>query len=492
MNSLLKPCCVHFRQRWVFALMCFLGLFHAYAMRACLSITLTEMVITSEPDVAYDDSCPFNVIENVTVTDASARSREIYSWNEETQGLILSSFYWGYVVTHLPGGLISEKYGGKHTYGLGIFLTAVFTLVTPLSVLWAESTGLIVVRVLMGLGEGVTYPAISFLLAQWIPPDEISRTGTFVYAGQLLGTIYANSISGMILQHTGNWQSVFYIIGGVSAVWYIFWLILCYNNPREHPFISESELNYLNEQLSHTNEKSPPIPWRHVLKSKPMWATVIGMIGFNWSILTIVTDLPKYMSSVLKFSVEHNGYLNSLVYLSMWIGSMIISWLADFMISNKCLSTTNVRKAGSVVALTCSACFVIAGSYAGCDQVLVIVMFTVAMGLMGAAYPSIMVNTLDISPNYSGTLMALSNGISAGFTGILSPYIIGVMTPNQTLGEWRFVFWILFVVSIITNTVYLLIGKGKVEYWNDPNFNTTDISKPTKADESSNICNTVV
>lgn len=75
----------HFRQRWVFAFMCFLGLFHAYAMRACLSITLTEMVITKEPDVTFDDSCPFNTIENVTATGAHARSREIYSWNEEIQ-----------------------------------------------------------------------------------------------------------------------------------------------------------------------------------------------------------------------------------------------------------------------------------------------------------------------------------------------------------------------------------------------------------------------
>lgn len=398
-------------------------------------------------------------------------------------------------MTHLPGGLISEKYGGKHTYGLGIFLTAVFTLLTPLSVAWGDSMGLIIVRVLMGLGEGVTYPAISYLLAQWIPPDEISRTGTFVYAGQLLGTIYANSISGVILYQTGNWQSVFYIIGGVSATWYIFWLILCYNNPREHPFISESELNYLNEQLVHTSEKPPPIPWRHVLRSKPMWATVIGMIGFNWSILTIVTDLPKYMSSVLKFSVQNNGYLNSLVYFSMWIGSMITSWLADFIIGKKYLSTTNVRKAGSVMALFCSACFVVAASYAGCDQVLVIVMFTVAMGLMGAAYPSVMVNTLDISPNYAGTLMALSNGISAGITGIVSPYIIGIMTPNQTLGEWRFVFWILFLVSLATNLVYLLIGKGKAEYWNDPNFqtvDTVDISKPKSSEQPSNVSNTVL
>lgn len=345
----------------------------------------------------------------------------------------------------------------------------------------------------MGLGEGVTYPAINVLLSQWIPPDEKSRISSFVYAGQLLGTIYANSVSGIILQHSDDWSSVFYLIGGTSAIWYFLWLALCYNNPREHPFISKFERNYLNEQLSeHTHKKPPPTPWKHVLKSKPLWAAIIAMLGFNWSLLTIVTDLPKYMSSVLKFSVENNGYVNSLIYLCMWIGSFITSWFADYAIAIKFLSTTSVRKIGSVLALSSSATFVIVASYIGCDQVLVIVMFAVAMSLMGCAYPSVMVNTLDLSPNYSGTLMALSNGISAGITGILSPYIIGVITPNQTLSEWRLVFWILFAISVSANLIFVVCGNGEVEYWNEPGFAIKDKNKKVDGSKSANSVDSVV
>ncbi|XP_016837116.1 sialin-like [Nasonia vitripennis] len=482
-----QVCCVNVRQRWVFAAMCFLGLFHAYAMRACLSIVMTKMVPPIESDVTLDDSCPSTTAEIHSSTNTTLHSEELYDWSEHTQGLILSSFYWGYVVTHLPGATIAEKYGGKHTYGLGIFLTAIFTLLTPLSITWGNSTGLIVTRILMGLGEGVTYPAINVLLSQWIPPDEKSRISTFVYAGQLLGTIYANSVSGIILQHSDDWSSVFYLIGGNSAIWYILWLALCYNNPREHPFISKFERDYLSQQLSeHTHKKPPPTPWKHVLKSKPLWAAIIAMLGFNWSLLTIVTDLPKYLSSVLKFSVENNGYVNSLIYLCMWIGSFITSWSADYVIAIKLLSTTSVRKIGSVLALSSSATFVIVASYIGCDQVLVIVMFAVAMSLMGSSYPSVMVNTLDLSPNYSGTIMALSNGISAGITGILSPYIIGVITPNQTLSEWRLVFWILFTVSVAANLIFVMFGNGEVEYWNEPDFALKDKSKKVNGSRSAN------
>lgn len=142
-------------------------------------------------------------------------------------------------MTHLPGGLIAEKYGGKHTLGIGILSTAVFTLLTPLAIRWGDYPALVGLRILMGLGEGTTYPAINVLLAQWTPPEERSRTGSFVYAGALIGTIYATTVSAIILKYSVvGWHLVFYVIGGSSALWFLVWLFACYNNPREHPFIS--------------------------------------------------------------------------------------------------------------------------------------------------------------------------------------------------------------------------------------------------------------
>lgn len=58
----------------------------------------------------------------------------VYHWSQEQQGWILSSFYIGYVLTHVPGGLIAEKYGGKWTLSLGILSTAIFTILTPFAV----------------------------------------------------------------------------------------------------------------------------------------------------------------------------------------------------------------------------------------------------------------------------------------------------------------------------------------------------------------------
>lgn len=81
---------------------------------------------------------------------------EKYSWDADTQGWILGSFFYGYIITQIPGGYLASKIGGKLLMGFGIFGTSVFTLLTPL----AANLGvgyLIAVRALEGLGEVILF-----------------------------------------------------------------------------------------------------------------------------------------------------------------------------------------------------------------------------------------------------------------------------------------------------------------------------------------------
>ena len=78
----------------------------------------------------------------------------------------------------------------------------------------------------------------------------------------------------------------------------------------------------------------------------------------------------------------------------------------------------------------------ISASYAGCDRVGVVVLITIGTTLMGTFYPGMKVNALDLSPNYSGTVMAIVNGIGA-ITGIITPYLVGVLTPDVSTENAR-------------------------------------------------------
>lgn len=113
---------------------------------------------------------------------------------------------------------------------------------------------------------------------------------------------------------------------------------------------------------------------------------VCAQIGHGIGYFTVVTDLPKYMSDVLKFNVKQNGLYTSLPYLAMWITTMISSVISDYCIKNKYISITNSRKLFTTMSFTGPGIFLVLASFGGCNRILVVAFFTVAMALMGGYY----------------------------------------------------------------------------------------------------------
>ncbi|XP_060521750.1 putative inorganic phosphate cotransporter [Cylas formicarius] len=454
-------------QRYILGIMGFLAVVNAYTMRVVLSVAITEMVQPIEHHDKIDShSCISDWEGNIT-TIHSVRSTNLYPWTSRQQGLILSSFYWGYVITHIPGGMIAERFGGKYSLGLGMLCTAIFTFVTPFVIYATGGNWLwvVAVRVLEGLGEGTTFPALTTLLANWVPLKERSKIGTLVYAGSQIGTVVGNSISGALIAATDDWAIVFYFFGAMGIVWFILWMMLCYSDPQSHPFITEKEKIYLGKHIDNISSEEKIVPWRAILTSGPIWALVVAQIGHDWGFFTMVTDLPKYMKDVLHFNVKQNGLWSSVPYILMWLVSMSSGWLCDWLIHKNHLGISCARKVFTTLASMGPAVFILAASYSGCDRMLAVGMFTIAMGFMGTFYCGMKVNALDLSPNYAGTIMAIVNGIG-GLTGIIVPYLVGALTENHTLAEWRLVFWIAFGVFLVTNLAFVCFGSGKVQHWN--------------------------
>lgn len=448
-------------QRYILGIMGFLAVVNAYAMRVSLSVAITEMVHNTNGDKHDPNACIIEEVQNSTVHYVSD---EVYHWTSQQQGLILSSFYWGYVITHIPGGIWAERFGGKYALGLGILCTSIFTFFTPW-VIYASGGNwiwLVVLRVIEGFGEGTTFPALTALLSKWVPAGERSKIGSLVYAGSQIGTVFSNSVSGALIHSTRSWASVFYFFGGVGIIWTILWTMLCYSDPDSHPFITDKEKAYLKEQITNVRKDKKKIPWRKILTNGPLWALVVAQIGHDWGFFAMVTDLPKYFKEVLRFNVKENGLLSSIPYIFMWIVSLSSGVLCDWLISNNYLKISFARKFFTSVASVGPAVFLLLASYTGCNRNLAVLMFTIGMGFMGTFYCGMKVNALDLSPNFAGTLMAIVNGIGA-LTGIIVPYLISAITENHTLMEWRTVFWITFGVFMVTNVIYGFLGSAEIQ-----------------------------
>ncbi|GFY92525.1 major facilitator superfamily protein [Actinidia rufa] len=122
----IKPWWVQFPKRWVMVLLCFTAFLLCNMDRVNMSIAILPM------------SHQFN-------------------WNSATVGLIQSSFFWGYLLTQIVGGIWADKIGGKLVLGFGVVWWSVATILTPI----AAKIGLpflLVMRAFMGIGEAHSSP----------------------------------------------------------------------------------------------------------------------------------------------------------------------------------------------------------------------------------------------------------------------------------------------------------------------------------------------
>ena len=129
-----------------------------------------------------------------------------------------------------------------------VFINVVCTLLTPAAAkigVWA----VVFMRVLEGIGGGVTFPAEHTLISAWAPPTERSTISSIVYAGTALGTVISMLMAGLLADLYG-WESIFYVMGGLSCIWMFLWVFLVADTPNKQAFMDQSERDYINTSLN--------------------------------------------------------------------------------------------------------------------------------------------------------------------------------------------------------------------------------------------------
>ncbi|GFO06927.1 vesicular glutamate transporter 1 [Plakobranchus ocellatus] len=170
--------------------------------------------LLSSPTAEWNVSNHTNVVEyriKVREEISSEEDGEMV-WDKHTQGLIHGSLYWGYALTNVAGGVLADRYGGKHVIGLSLLSATLLTLLVPVIARW-NVIGLIVLRFLTGFSQGFVSPAMQSLWSHWAPPLESSRLRSICFAGSQMGKVLTYPLTALLCEYgfDGGWPSVFYV-----------------------------------------------------------------------------------------------------------------------------------------------------------------------------------------------------------------------------------------------------------------------------------------
>lgn len=170
----------------------------------------------------------------------------------------------------------------------------------------------------------------------------------------------------------------------------------------------------------------------------PVWATTIAHIGNSWGFWLLLTEMPTYINSVLKFDIKEDGALSSLPYCAMFLLQMPVSYAADVLNERKVITLTVSRKMWNTISTWGGTAGLIGLGYLQNNTTLTIglYVFIVAIGCSTNAGANI--NHFDLAPNYAGIVIGIANTAAAA-AGIAAPLFVGLMIddPVRTLGSGR-------------------------------------------------------
>lgn len=180
-------------------------------------------------------------------------------------------------------------------------------------------------------------------------------------------------LSAGILASNFGWESVFYVMGALSAIWLVLWMWLVQDTPSKQPLISQEERNYINSSLGSSDkpgheEAKSPVPWRRVLTSMPFWAILIAHTCSNWGWYTLLIESTFYFKQVHEFNIKENAVVTAVPFLTMWFFSMALSKLLDALRTRGYISTTFARKIATLFASVVPMICLLILCYIGCNR----------------------------------------------------------------------------------------------------------------------------
>ncbi|CAN8003842.1 unnamed protein product, partial [Ixodes pacificus] len=430
------PCC-DISKRLTVALLSSMGFLISFGIRCNMGVAIVKMT------------------QNNTETMQAE-----FDWSPETIGVIDSSFFWGYLITQVPGGFLAAKYPANRVFGTAIAVSAFLNMLIPGAAKIGFSM-VMVVRILQGLG--VTYPACHGIWRHWAPPLERSRLATLAFCGSYAGAVVGMPLSGILTDYVG-WQACFYFYGVFGALWYVFWLWLSFEKPSKHPTITQAELLYIENSLGQVNLTTPTLkttPWKSIFTSLPVYAIIVANFCRSWTFYLLIISQPMYFGQVFHFEVDKKKQMKLLPPSSMLVV------IGGFLLSTHLLSGSCVHRVGEAIELQ-KLRLLEAGHH---QDVIVSVMLQVLGKFSSAPLEKPVVKNVVCVPYYheiSHNLKSVAKRFGVNLSCALKRLISVQLHSGDVASLWEKVFLIASLIHFGGVIFYAIFASGDKQPWAEP------------------------
>lgn len=409
-----------------------------------------------------------NVSLFLSRTNISVAIIYMFPTNERLEGYLLAAFYVGYCFQTL-GGWVAARFGAKSVL---IGAVAAWSAATLLTAVYGTSVpALFALRAVVGLSEGCNYPSQMQLVSVWVPSDERATAWSVMSTGESVGTILA-LLGGPFVVHAFGWPAVFWLSGGLGALWLVLFAALGASSPSICTRISQREL----QRIVASRPPREPIvrtPWKAFARSSSFRAVVATHCCYNWSCYFSLSWTTKFFASAYSSDYSSLGLLSVLPYLLGFVVAAVAGRASDLLEARCGLSSNAVRKlfntlgmAGSSLSFAALALVAPGGGGDGHapGKLAAAALLTLAVGVgTFAASAGYWACFVDLSPRHSQVLLAISNSL-ASLPGVGAGILTGRLL-DQTHDDWKLMFFIAAGVQAAGALIFLAFADLREQHF---------------------------
>ncbi|XP_063236851.1 voltage-gated purine nucleotide uniporter SLC17A9 isoform X2 [Bacillus rossius redtenbacheri] len=376
------------------------------------------------------------------------------NWSKKDSGTILSSFFWGYTLTQVMGGYVSDRVGGLRVIQAAAVGWSLFTFWMPHIITLFSDKGqavnfIVLTRILHGALQGVHFPSVSSLTSRHL--GELERASFFSVAtsGSAVGTLLTGTVGSCVLDYFG-WHAVFYAIGLFGIGWTLVLRHYALAATRRKATIISLPLKL---QPSYGRD-NVPVPWIRLFRKASFWSCVFGHACQNNCFFLLLSWLPSYFHDT--FPTAKGWLVNMVPWLFSIPCTFLGKWLSERLIVRGC-SVTTTRKVVETVGLGTQAAALLLIGHARSYQWALACM-TLAVSASGFHNNAILVNPQDLAPAHAGSVFGLMNTVGA-VPGFLGVYLAGFILDLTK--SWSAVFRTTAAINALGCAVFLAFGSAE-------------------------------
>lgn len=331
-------------------------------------------------------------------------------WSKTDSGTVLSSFFWGYTLTQVLGGYLSDRIGGERVIFLAAIGWSIITFLMPNIIMLAPKMWnysipfIVVIRIINGACQGVHFPSMTSMTCQNLGSSERASFYSMLTIGSAIGTLLTGFLGSFILDYFG-WPSVFRVIGFLGLFWALFLRYYTMSSERNRVI----NLSAPNQLCSKIGSVETSVPWLKLFIKPSLWACVLAHACEMNCFFVLLSWLPTYFHE--GFPQAQGWVVNMIPWLALPPCTLIAKSFTDLLIK-KGWSLTKVRK---IVQSCCFlgqniALFIMSRTN---NFNMSLICMTIIIGVTGFHNAAVTVNPQDLAPNYSGSVFGLMNTVGA-------------------------------------------------------------------------------